>query len=470
MKSIYNISIVIVFSLFVFSCKNEQEPLSPENLAFGTPIEEFTITGSIEHPTMVEVDKNGYTRSLVLRENSSKYPKIVFTDLANGGKEFEQYFSSVWVYDKSTSMRIFVEDNGVNNAHKGDYPLGNDNASAISTEVSSKGATKGVSRVLKYGDKYKVFIRFSSNNYNNPNQKYNSWYPTYNNPATNYNVQVALNPLTNGAKSWPLPSAHRVYAPILFKSDSYGGTDPRVQDVQLPPLKLVKGDYHVGGESNQVVIGNQTKPADDKMFVIPLISDYNNTLNLNGNTKATSEVKFRMRGILLSMNLQNKTGKKIILKKLKTKSNNLAYIGFYEIWHSANANAANVRNQTPLFIRAVNGGEDPFRNHIYEFNLKNTDDQNYIPINPNADSDGRIYLWGGLDSSRDPSTKVQFVFSYEDAPNVDLLSQPMELTPKTAPNRFEEGKVYLINVPINRPIQSGTFGFNDFDKSLDDWN
>lgn len=458
---------IIIASLFLVSCNNDKEPLS--NNVDNSKEEFFEIRGDFEAPEMVDLGDNNSTRALVLRPNTNKYPKIVFPELDNGAS-FEPFFSSVWLHNvnnTSINRRIFVEDRGGEHAHEGSTQLGA-NASATSRANRSGATEKGVSRILKIGDKYKVFIRFSGTSATGRSAD-DSWVNTYN---TNhrYALQIALNPLTNGGgnNNWPSGSAHRIYVPTLFRSD--GNANPTNMEVSLPPLKLVSGDYHIGHSSSDVVVADRNNPTGpgNKLFRIPLISNYHYTKTADNSNFIKADLTFKMRGVLLSMSLQNKTGKNIIVKKVRTKSNNLAYVGFYDLWHSDNSSN---RSDTPVFSRAGDH-EHLFQSYTYTFDVQEENSTNPVSISANSESAGRVYLWGGIDKympTNGISTKVQFIYAYADAPDQELVSETLELTPKTAPNKFEEGKVYLINIPISKPVNSGEFSYNDFDKSENDW-
>lgn len=62
---------------------------------------------------------------------------------------------------------------------------------------------------------------------------------------------------------------------------------------------------------------------------------------------------------------------------------------------------------------------------------------------------GRFYLWGGFpEGTLRNETLIQVKYSFADAPDVTYFSRTVNISPKSGSGKFEEGKAYLITVPI----------------------
>lgn len=405
-----------------------------------------SITGSVKLPEWVDLDhegEEGALRAFTLRPDDQGFPKIRLSGIEDRGLSYEPFPSSVWLYSTTGAWdgRIDVDDNQENPNRQ------NTNLSGTNRSNGSSAATRGVSRIIKKGDAYHVLISYeASGKQGQPSylpEANRQQYPNYQQGSTRVFVAFGHHYTAQTGHS-----LHRLYMPRPHQTGETS-TPPT-----LDPLKHTLGDFVVA-ESSAVRRHGQTT------FKIPLISNYANLSTVASPTAAGTETQFHMPGALLALKFDNRTGADITIKKVHTRSNNLAYSGYYELWNGHNAKAGDKYTNnipsgvasTPFFARDNVTGDNK-RSHVYTADVQDEQGGAYS-LAAGAKSQGRFYLWGAIDQSKSTSvgntTLLQVEYSYNDDLNAVYYSEAINIAPKTAPNKFEEGKAYLITVPVNKP-------------------
>lgn len=425
-------SLVAGAFLALGSCRQADEPIA-------TPTGEalsVNLLGSWEQPEWVDLDaERGEARNLVLRrDGADAYPKIRFTALDDGSKSFEPFVSCVWLqpqdHQVSDQDRLMtVEDNGDPNIRNTKTQAGQ------YQDDASKGTTKGISRVIKtYDGRYRFLIGYTDHNNRNNADK---WRPTQSYRAgQRYRFVAAINPPRSSTYR------HRAYYPA-----------ETVDHNNMPPLKLVDGDYLVGETSD-------SRHTADKYLSLPLFSTYGVETATLDNLSAGVETKFRLAGALVALQLDNRTGEEIIVRKIRTKSNDLVYSGYYEFWHSHELAPTGANDMfgsaqaggVPVFARGHNRSDyDRAVDRVYTYPLQTAAGQAGLTMAQGKSLNGRFYLWGGIDlvTSSGFKTLVQVEYSYASEPQRTIYAETVDITPRG--KRFANNTAYLVTVPIQRP-------------------
>lgn len=434
--------------------------------ALGQEGETFTVelSGSFEQPELVNLEveqeiepklEGNTLRNFVLRaEDIDSYPKIAFTGI-EAGEAFEPFVSAVWLYPQDRNNNdenriMIVEDNldpkvRVTKTQAGQYNSGT--------------PTRGISRVIKENNKYRFLIGYNFKQSDTNRNGANRLQPvvTYR-QGVDYRFVAAVNPSLGTPER---TSKHRGYYPY-YKGEPKDFIASNAT-VTMDALKLVPTgeDYLVSAKGNNMALNQR----DSGKATLPLFSKFGQeTTSLKGN-HAGVETSFHMAGALLALKLRNDTGEPIIVKNIRTKSNDIAYYGYYEFWYShhlfSNNSAYNTPEPVPFFARGdVTDQRNNALNAIYIYPLQGNTGQALPELANGASTAGRFYLWGGIDrlTTRDFKTYIQVEYSYASNPQQTIYAETVEVTPKNAPRRFENGKAYLITIPVRRP----TVGNLDF--------
>lgn len=430
--------------------KVEQEPIG--SLPAPEQSIRVSITGTFEQPEWVHIDNDNAMRNFVLRPNEAGYPKIVLTSLENQESGFEPYPSIVHLYNslgRTTNYRLEVEDDL--DATKGESPK----VTGTNKVSGASNAQKGTSRIIKKDGKYHVLVGFETSGKNGFSAGSDKTSPSvvYPSPYTDMNgyyVFVALNPKYR----YDYDSQHRIYYPTKHRTTSNGPAAP-----PAPDLKHTVGDYEVARPTN---VGTERSNG----FEIPVFSDYNRKYQRTAPNILQIETEFHMGGVLVALKLDNRTGRNILVKRLRTRSNDLAYSGYFELWDydwcnpkAAEAKKRHYPTSGPVFVRYDSSNWDSGRNRIHTYNIKDDTGANDYALRANASSDGRFYLWGAFDESHPKGAKftgpwqtlVEIEYAYEDQPATIIKSATVDITPvHTAARRFEYGKAYLVTLPIKQ--------------------
>ncbi|MDO4692138.1 MAG: hypothetical protein Q4A64_04615 [Porphyromonadaceae bacterium] len=465
---IYRLAALGLALLFWSACGKVADVSLGSEQQVSAPVQ-LSISGSVDQPEWVDMEGEGL-RAFTLKPNAQEYPKIHLPEVEQKG--FESFVSCVWLFPKSVknrdphkqALRIYVEDN------QGDVGRRDSHASPNTSNTSIiKGSSgKGISRIVKKDGKYRVLVGFHVPKEVKQGSLYNSMLETFR-AGEEYNIFVALNPLFR-KDSETGASIHRIHYPVPHAVDPGGLKEPP----PLPPLRVVSSqDLYVVGQSTTDaahLTKNQDNAVPTHAFVLPFFSRFGEKLNLeevNGKLSHGSalSVRFKMVGVLLALKFENKIGRPIKLKKLYTKSSHLAYSGFYELWPLVpNERYPDFQNSTfgntirvPFFMRTVvKGTSDALRNATYKFDIQDNNGNALPSIAPRAASNGRAYLWGAIDLDKtntgSKSTRCQVVYEYENQPGVQYISKVVDLSQKKSGGKvtFEEGKAYLITVPIEQ--------------------
>lgn len=410
----------------------------------------INISGTVELPEWVDLDHEGEgtdkTKAFTLRHNEQGYPKIRLSGIEDGNQKFEAFPSSVWLYTPNWVIPnpISVEDYG------GDPDRVTTQLSGTNKSSGSDANARGVSRIIKKGDTYHVLISYEVTGHQGKlfgptDDPYPNNYRTLN----NLRAFAALGHQYRTSNGRPDGSKHRIYMPKPHTTNT-------TTVLQLDPLKHIPEDFIVGEASSTRVHG-QT------FFKLPFFSNYANLSQVDSPTAAGTATRFHMAGVLLALKFDNRTGREIIIHKIHTRSNNLCYSGYYELWKEHRHSQAPRYNTlptgatlAPFFARSDQHINDEVRHRaVYPIDIQDENGGTYRlqAQGEQAKTSGRFYLWGGIDLSRHAgqTTLLQVEYSYADTPNERVYAEAIDLAPKTAPNKFEEGKAYLITVPINKP-------------------
>lgn len=406
------------------ACKQNVEPLAQLSPA---PLD-INISGSLQQPEWQSLEQTGDARNFVLRPAGvDNYPKIVFSDI-EAGSSFEAFVSCVWLqvqdHNQGEQDRVMiVEDHGKPNVYNTQTSAG-----------EYQGAKKGISRVVKSGDgKYRFLIGYTdgTNANNTDKQRPIQQYRT----NQQYRFIAAVNPPRKPGE------LHRAYYPTTTASSS-----------NMPPLKLVDGDYVVGMQ------GSNRQSTD--FFKLPLFSQFGKETATQTALKSGVETSFRMAGALLALKLDNRTGEEIVVKKIRAKSNDLAFTGYYELWnaHSVAPNGSNdlfnpnALKGTPVFARANSPSEHTNKAaEVYHFDLQTSAGVSGLNVQANQSLPGRFYLWGAIDlhTTANFQTLLQVEYSYASRPNETYYAETVNVTPQNG--RFANHTAYLVTVPVQRP-------------------
>lgn len=423
-------SIAISLALLVLGACGQRE--EPNFLSTNTQNAErisIELSGVVHMPEWVDLESQGdeKLRAFTLKHNQAGYPKIRLSDIEDNDADFEAFPTSVWLYNARTSydLRIDVEDYG-----------GAD--SAIYGPNRSYGGSperRGVSRIIKKGDKYHVMVKYeASARQGQPATGLGENYPTpY---ALGTRVFVAFNHHRSDAVR---QSIHRLYMPKVHNVLSSVTGAP-----QLDELRHIPGDFVVAESSNI--------KDDSKRFRLPFFSKYADFATLTTGTQAITSTNFYMAGVLLALKFENKTSSPIYIQKIHTKSNNLAYSGYYELWKShkdLSNNMPSITRTRPFFARADGvPGSTNRRNAVYTMDIKNELGSVYS-LQSGERTAGRFYLWGGIDESSRSGNTTSIQVEYSLTPTGPTLKTKLiDISPQTSSRKFEEGKAYVITIPI----------------------
>lgn len=439
--------------LALYACKKEEAP-QPQ------PIDEpisVSITGTFHQPEWVDLDAEGEDglRNFVLRPNAQGYPKVVLTDLENSTdpNAFEPYPTSVFLYNGSNgetpNIRLEVEDDMDRN--KGHNPdVGGTNKVSGNTP-----AERGTSRIVKKGDKYHVLVGFETSGTRGRSLGSNAQWPA---TFTEQSYYVAI--VLNAANRYDDNSQHRIYVPHRHPTN-VDTNATGIPFTSMPPVKHTVGDYLLAtpmetGKANNGVRG-------EGFFKMPVISHFSKVIQRTSPNKLTFVTDFYMPGVLLALRFDNRTGRDITIKKLRTRSTSIAYSGYYEFWGGRTTAGSNPKTQragkhSPGFARydKLEGVWDKIRGRVYEFPILDDQGQNSFPLTAGQSSQGRFYINGGYDSkfTDEDVTLVQVEYEYQDTPGVTVYSETVSISPPAATHqgrRFKESHAYLVTVPVRTP-------------------
>lgn len=412
--------------LTISACKQGNEPLNEDLTKLNDKLT-FELNGTFNMPEWVDLesDKQEQAKAFTLRHNDKGYPKIRLSGIEDEGLAFEAFPSSVWLYTPSNSynFRIDVEDHG-----QADPTISGTNKS-----YGTGPNNRGVSRIIKRGDKYHVMVKYEvSARQGQPTTYSGESYPSVYAPGTR--AFVAFNHHradTRGA------SIHRLYMPHVHNVLAKSPIPP------LPPLKHIPGDF--------IVAESSTTRDNSKRFKLPFISKYADLSTLETQTKAVTQTNFYMAGALLALKFENKQTRPIHIRKILVKSNNLAFSGFYELWKRHPDKANNLPSSThtrPFFARSE-GGEtsDDRRKAVYEFDIQD-EAGNAYHLAPKAKTSGRFYLWGGIDTKANSAGNITELRVQYSVGSTIETTNVINIAPRTGSGQFEEGKAYIITIPI----------------------
>lgn len=481
---IYTSSVLALSLLLGAACSKEQDVASPQKFS-------FSISGSVAQPEWVDMEGDDNLRAFTLKPNDREYPKIDLPVVKEKG--FESFVSVVWLFPQSLTeklkagqkgpgvdqygeaVRIYVEDSG-------DPAKMDSHAGKNMSNTSISRNQKGVSRIINRNGKYRVLIGFDVQGGATSTNKHNSMLDAFRS-GQEYNTFIALNPPLQQASRTRV-SIHRIYFPVTHNAES---TDKNKAIVpNLPPLKYLEdGESYVVGESATSMAEIATKTdrgyepndhsgyyknkSNPKIFELPFFSRFGEKVTTeNRENRLTHgsaiEARFKMAGVLLALKFKNDTRRAIKIKSLRTKSSRLAYSGYYELWPSIlGSRYKNVKNSTfdnqvgvPFFARGQNEQQSNLlRQAMYEFKFRDArNNLKEMDVARDGTTGGRAYLWGAIDLDQSytgpKQTRCQVVYEYADQPGRQLVSKVVVLSQKPggAEVDFEEGKAYLITVPI----------------------
>lgn len=410
------------------ACKDSQAP----HFAKPNVVEEektvVALSGTFNMPEWVDLEDENedIPKAFTLRPNKNGYPKIRLSGIEDDNKAFESFPSSVWLYKpgKVLDLRIDVED------HEGEKPV----LTGTNQSFGSTAARRGVSRIIKKGDKYHVLVKYEVSNKQGqatPSPTGDSYPKPY---PTGTRAFVAFNHHHNPQ---PGSSIHRLYMPKLHNTTN--GTIP-----QLDALQHVSGDY--------VVAEAGAAREASKRFKLPFMSKYADLSTLVSGTEAFTTTNFYMAGALLALKFKNQTGRNITVNKIHVKSDNLAFSGFYELWSDhpdmpTSGTLPSAQRTRPFFARS-DGKQysQQRRNATYQIDIKNDAGGSYL-LSTTATTTGRFYLWGGIDEATGSGSTTRVQVEYT-ARGASTKSKVIDITPKAGAKKFEEGKAYIITIPI----------------------
>ncbi|MDO4707599.1 MAG: hypothetical protein Q4A61_04145 [Porphyromonadaceae bacterium] len=417
----------------------------------GKPLR-INITGSFEQPEWVHVDNEHAMRNFVLRPNQAGYPKIVLTSLEGKAEGFEAYPSIVHLYNsqgKTMDYRLEVEDDLNPSSDESDKVKGNNKIVGASNEE------KGTSRIVKRDGSYRVQVGFETSGKrgfsSGSSKKADVVYPSPYNDSEYY-VFVALNPKHRDHPQ----SNHRIYYPYEHRVVGDNSSTP-----SMPALKHTIGDYEVARPSN---VSKERDNHDG--FVIPVFSDFHRRVTKTNDNLLQVETQFHMSGVLVALKLDNRTGRDIIVKRLRTRSNDLSYSGYYELWDFDWCNPKTGPNQRfhptagPIFVRYDSPDFTRGRARVYTYDVKDASGARDYSLSARSSSPGRFYLWGAIDEGNPRHGKasrydgpwhtlMEIEYAYANQPNRVVRSATVDITPTyTTKRRFEYGKAYLVTLPI----------------------
>lgn len=420
----------LLFIALAFSaCKQSQEPISEDTTKKEN---KFTveINGTFHMPEWVDLEsgEEDQAKAFTLRPNAQGYPKIRLSGIEDNNLAFETFPSSVWIYNQTSgyNFRIDVED-----SKQESHTLTGTNKSN-----GSSAANRGISRIIKKGDKYHAMVKYEvSGKQGQPSSYSGENYPsTY---PTGTRAFVAFGHYFHPQGT----SVHRLYMPKIH--------DVKVNSAppQMDPLT------HIPQNGDFVVAENSISKSEGKNFKLPFISKYADLSTIEAPTKAVTNTNFYMAGALLALRFKNNKSSSISIRKIHVKSNNLAFSGFYELWHNhpdQSNNLPQASRTRPFFARTDGGTETPKRrNTVYAIPIQNSNGGPHT-LNTGSTSSGRFYLWGGIDeltANTNGITQIQVEYSIGTG-TTTYKTKIINIAPKTAPNRFEEGKAYIITVPV----------------------
>lgn len=455
----YSLVLLPLFALA--SCNNEEMPNNTNNNnTEKTEAFNISVNGDFVQPEWVDLENTSSTRHMYLRAENDGFPKLKFTDLeqdpTNG---FEPFVSVLWFYKKEPS-------DGMNLVKGWALKIEDDNDPSHRTtnigtaKNKASGTNKGISRIIKEDGNYKMLIGFNVDGNNSmvdnsgENKRFTGYYPVDKFPDDMIGFIALQAPRKYGAGE----SAHRMYFPKPHKVEGSISAPPLSED-ELEPLKRITGNYIIAENSNDYDEHKHTK--------LPFFSEYADIQYNAKNKSLEMNTHFKLGGALLALKFDNKTGKDIVIDKIATKSNDIAYSGFYELWQSqAVGGKLKVEGKkAPFFVRTVPGAEvEKVRNSVYKFKVQEENGDEYR-LSAGAKTEGRFYLWGAIDNltheydQYKPSeykTLIQVHYHYADDANKTIyFAETVNVTPKGAVKNFEEGKAYLITVPVNKPYLGG---------------
>lgn len=415
------------------SCKHSED-VAPKQEQLSMTV---NISGTFEMPEMMELDEDGSMRAFTLRRDEKGYPKIRLTGIEDNGAKYEAFPSTVWLHSgsRASNFRIDVEDYGQDPDRTVTSLNGATNKSNGPTADN-----RGVSRIIKKGDRYHVLISYEVTG--KQGQPSHSTSGSENYPTTYADGTRAFAVFNHHRNDVSGQSIHRIYMPKVHN------VKDNAPIPQLDDLKEVVGDYIVAEASHTKDI--------TKAFKLPFMSNFANVSFIQSSrTAAATETKFYMAGALLVLKFRNGAKRPVTIKKIYTKSNNLAYTGFYEIWHShGEGSTLPGDDKRPRFVRneSATTKSTELRNNIYPIGIK-TESGGAYTLASGQTSTGAFYLWGGIDQSSQAGNRTTLQVEYfygdtESTTNPARRTRTIDIAPKTAPNKFEEGKAYLITIPI----------------------
>lgn len=445
---------ILATSMALVSCSKESEPKRVSQVGLAKPLETISIDATFSFPEVIDLD-SPEDKARTFSLTGDRVPKIYFPELeGENAKEYLGIRSRLW---------FFTKDNPTASGNNTTVTLYDNGNSQETAHVASPNDQYGISRIRKGGiTNYRLQIGLSSNTFNTLPQL---------SSGKEYYVVAGIAPHKRTGQS----SEHSIFFPGSLNFDHNNGWNGKhnsyyTKDLELKAVRDGSSVAEAFAPDNVADLNDPSKAADERYaFKLPFMSLYRK-LNIDrAKSTASVDLECRMQGVLLCLRPKNLTGRDIIIKKVRFKSNQLAPVGFYELWPGTNRNYYTKTSHT--FTRDNKGGRrEERRSMVYEYQVKSrgegtTSYTDHLALSSGETASSRFYLWGAIDNMSDNwatiahRTRVQVVFAYADAPDEERYSVVVKINPPTT--KFEEHKAYNITFPIEVPEMSLTAKIED---------